>query len=583
MVRLSKDIRIGLLVGSVSVIGISIISAALLIPTRPQPMFGTLVPPTLLPTSPPPTATPVITNSALATIRADKDHPKLTIGILYNSPPFASLSTNGEIVGFEADIGRAIAQDWGIPTAPGSPPIFRQVTSQNGKALLLGGQIDMLMGRVIHTRDMEKSLDFSDTLFVSHEVALTMADNPANSITDLAGQTIGVTIGSPAAQALAEWQKNTKISLTVKPLGMLDDGIRLLINHEISAVIDDRWTLDARVRRVLNDVKLLNGSFRDEPYAIAIRPHDDSLRLLLDRTLQHLAANGQFDQIYKAWFPESILPANQRTIPIPWNGLADDKRTIDDFPTAITLPSQPVLPHMNAQKTIRVTGIGSPDAKGNLSMLDSFDQALVNEMAKRWGVTVQFVPGGSAQAEDQLASGAADLAVGIEPRWEAPDRVDFVGVYAAHGYRLMVANGRNIQSFSDMFSGGRNIGIYSDDPNAYDKAVAIAKSVGVAYLTKYPINSDDDIMNAIASGDLSAIFGDSLRVVPYALANPKLVTVTDTEYTRNPFSFAVPLNDSDFRALVAETLQDMAQDGTYQSLWKAQFNVGDPLPIVYWP
>jgi ABC-type amino acid transport substrate-binding protein len=74
-----------------------------------------------------------------------------------------------------------------------------------------------------------------------------------------------------------------------------------------------------------------------------------------------------------------------------------------------------------------------------------------------------------------------------------------------------------------------------------------------------------------------------MRVVPYALSNSKSVTVTDTEYTRNPFSFAVPLNDSDFRALVAETLQDMAHDGTYQSIFKAQFNVGNPQTVVYWP
>ncbi|MHB8628283.1 MAG: substrate-binding periplasmic protein [Aggregatilineales bacterium] len=583
MSRLSKVIRISSLLTLCSVVSLLAIGSMFTMSAAAQGTLVTLVPPTLLPTNLPPTAIPQFTTSALAAIRADKDHPKLTIGILYNAPPFASLDPNGEIVGFEADIGRAIAQDWGIPTAIGSPPIFRQVTRQNGEALLLSGQIDMLMGRVIHTREMEKTLDFSDTLFVSHEVALTLADNPANSITDLAGQTVGVVIGSPAEQALAEWQKSANVRLTVEPLGMLDDGIRLLINRQIGAVIADRWTLDARVRNVLNGVKLLNGSFRDEPYAIAIRPHDDSLRLLLDRTLQRLGANGHFDQIYKARFPESILPADQRTVPIAWNGLADDKRTINDFPTAITLPAQPVLPRMASQKTIRVAGIGSPDAKGNLSLLDGFDQALVNEMAKRWRVTVQFVPGGPAQAEDQVASGAADLAVGVEPRWESPDRVDFVGVYAVHGYRLMVANGRNIHSFADFFTGGRNIGIYSDDPNAFDKAVAIAKKVGVAYLGKYPVTTDDDIVNAIASGNLSAIFGDSMRVVPYALANPKLVTVTDTEYTRNPFSFAVPLNDSDFRALVAETLQDMARDGTYQSIFKAQFNVGNPQPVVYWP
>ena len=82
-------------------------------PVTAQSDLMTLVPPTLLPTDVPPTATPPVTISALAKMRADKDHPHLSIGILYNARPFSWLDSNGQVLGFEADIGRAIAQDWG--------------------------------------------------------------------------------------------------------------------------------------------------------------------------------------------------------------------------------------------------------------------------------------------------------------------------------------------------------------------------------------------------------------------------------------------------------------------------------------
>ena len=578
--------RSGLLLAGLLIVLVTL--AGSLPPAAAQSELSTLVPPTLIPTLVQPTATPLPPISALAHILADKDHPHLTIGILYNAPPFSSLTDTGDLVGFEADIGRAIAQDWGVQTTAGNLPIFRQVTRQNGLDQLASGQIDMLMGKIIHSRDAEKHFDFSNTLFVNHEVALTMGDNPASSITDLAGQPlpVGVVAGSPAEQALTAWQKQTNTTLKVQRLPLLDDGIRALGNRQLSAVVADRWELDARVGNgKVAGVKLLNGAFRDEPYAIAIRPGDDSLRLLIDRTLQRLTANGQLDAIYSQWFPPSILPPDQRSIPIPWTGLDDDKRTISDFPTDIVLPAQSVLTRITTQKTLRVAGINSPDATGKLSLLDTFDQALINEMAKRWGVTVTFVPGGTTSAEDQVASGAADLAVGLEAHWgtsTTPDRVDFVSVYAVHGYRLMVASARTIRTFSDMLI-SKNIGIYADDPKAFDLAVSIAKGVNVIDLRKYPITSDDDIVSGIANGDLNAIFGDSLRVIPYALANPTLVLVTDKEYTRQPLAFAVPRNDSDFRAMVAETVQDMAADGTYQALWKAQFNIGNPLSIGYWP
>jgi len=568
-----------------------------------QTSAGTLVPPTLVATLPPPTALPALTTSSLARMRADPAQLSLKIGILYNDPPFAALDTGGQLTGFSASLGQAIAQDWGIPTATGSPSIFVQVTRQNQLDLLQSGQIDLLMGPIVHTRALDKTLDFSDTIFINHQVALVNDDSPAKSINDLAGQTVGVVIGSEAETAIVSWQSQTKLTLKVTRLPLLDDGIRMLLAHQLAAVIDDRWTLDQRVRTVIQGIHLVDGSFADDPYAIAVRQHDNSLRLLINRSLQKLVKNGQLGQIYAVWFPESILPPSQRSLPIPWTGLSTDGRSIADFTTDLRPPAKSVIEMIQASHTLRVVGIGAPDSTGKLSLLDSFDQAMINEMAKRWGATVQFVGSGAGSAEDLLASGGADLAIGIEPHWGAlppppsdstasvptgtpaptPDRVDFVGVYAVHGYRLMTVNGRGIANLSDMFTGSRNLGVYTDDPAAFPTALALAKSAGIDSLNKFPISPGDDLIGEVAAGQLSAVFADSLRVVPYAAANSGVFGVTDKEYTRIPLAFAVPLNDSDFRALVAETLQDMSRDGTYQSIFKAQFNIGSPQPIDFWP
>ncbi len=562
-----------------------------LIPAAAQAPAPTLVPPTLFPTSIPPTAPPPSLDSALKRIRADKDKPRLTVGILYNAKPFASLAENGDVIGFEADLARAIAADWGVPS---DMPLFKQVTRQNGVKMLLNGDIDLLMGQVIHSRELDKTLDFSDTIFVNHQVALALESYTKTDISNLGGETVGVVVGSAAESAIAEWQKVTGIQVNVKRLALFDDGIKALSSGQINVFVDDRWNLDAQVGGgKVTGVKLLNGSFRDEPYAIAMRPYDDSLRSLVNRTLQRLARTDRFDQvydsrldqIYEQHFSRNDLPPDQRARPIIWKSLDEDKRSIDDFPTDIVIPAQSVLQTMAAQKVIRVTGIGAPDASGKLSALDTLNQALVNEIARRWGVTVQIVPVSAGSPEDLLASGGVDLAVGISAHWgstETPDRVDFVGIYATHGYRLMVVPIRKITGFSDLLT-NKNLGIFNDDPGAFPIAEKIAKTAGVINLQKVPLSSESDIPNLVANGTMSAIFADSLRAVPYAQANPNLVAVLDKEYTREPVAFAVPRNDSDFRALVETTLQDMAHDGTYQKIWKEQFNIGNPLSIGYWP
>src|SRR5258708_18604914 len=78
--------------------------------STPVPLI-TLVPPTLIPSPLPATRTPPPTQSALAGIKANN---RLTVGILYNIGRFATLTDTGEGHGFDAAIGQAIAEEWGV-------------------------------------------------------------------------------------------------------------------------------------------------------------------------------------------------------------------------------------------------------------------------------------------------------------------------------------------------------------------------------------------------------------------------------------------------------------------------------------
>jgi ABC-type amino acid transport substrate-binding protein len=523
--------------------------------------------------------------SALALIRQNKDRPRLRIGILYNAEPFASLSDTGDVIGFEADIGRAIAEDWGIPTGAGNPSLFRQVTRQNGVDLLERGEIDLLMGQMVITRDREKFLDFSHPYFMNSQVALALSSQPKRTLTDLGGSTIGVVLGTPSEAAVSQWAVQSGAQVTIKRVLMFDDGIRALVSGEIAVLVGDRWELDARVRGAgLSGLKLLEGVFQQEPYAIAIRNYDYALRMLVNRTLQRLAKSNRLDQLYAQWFPESILPKDRRVIPTVWNNLDDDKRSILDFPVEIAAPGAPVIARMNGSKVLRVGGLGQPNVTGSLAPIDAYGQAVVNDLARRWGVTAQFVPG---DAVDLLASGGADLAIGLEPRWgnnDLPDRVDYTAPYAMHGYRLLVVTQRNISGFGDLQIGlGKNIGIFADDEGSFAEAERVAKTAGVINLQKILIRDENEIPALVSQPLINSVFGDSLRLVPLAKKYSNFMTLLPQEYTREPISFAVPRGDSEFRVLVEITLQDMAREGIYQQLWNSQFGIGEPLPVIQYP
>ncbi|MFQ3535914.1 MAG: transporter substrate-binding domain-containing protein [Aggregatilineales bacterium] len=542
-------------------------AAAQDIPTR--------VPPTLVPPPPSPTPYPPITRSALARIR---ERERLIVGMPFNRKPFSGINALGVVEGFEADIARAIAEDWGVPLE------LRHVTRHTADAMLQSGAIDLLMGQQIIRRDAPEHIDFSHPIFVGLQVALAMADSPLQSITELGGQPIGVIVGSRGEEAFLEWSSANALQANVQRYAMLDDALAALGAGQIAALVDDRWALDQRVRLGgIQGVKLLQGAFRSEPYGIAMLRYDDSLRTLVNRTLQRLAASDRLRPIYDLWFPEGLMPLSDRVFPPVWPDLDADPRLLQDFPVDIVRPQRSVVEKLRDGEPLRVAGLGiPPDASGQVSLLERFNSALIFEMARRWGVQVALVQESYRNPEDVLASGGADLAVGLTPRWSSIDRVDYAAVYAQRGYRMFVRVQSGVQGFGDLRTGSRAIGTYADDPESFEIARNLAISVGINPQTIRSVRFSDEreAVTAVFNNSVRVFFGDALRVVPLAQANANRVTLTPRLYNPRPLAFGVPRNDVPFRMLVEATLQEMARDGTYERLWREHWNLGDPLPQI---
>ncbi|PJF38274.1 MAG: hypothetical protein CUN55_17850, partial [Phototrophicales bacterium] len=71
----------------------------------------TLVPPTLVPTAVTTPTSSLNNTSNLARVQQDG---VVRIGILYSEPSFGELTIRGEVIGFDADLARAIAEAWGV-------------------------------------------------------------------------------------------------------------------------------------------------------------------------------------------------------------------------------------------------------------------------------------------------------------------------------------------------------------------------------------------------------------------------------------------------------------------------------------
>ncbi len=518
---------------------------------RAQQPVPTLVPPTLVPVPEPPVVDFVPSESAIARILRDN---RVRVGVLFNEPPFGEFTVRGEVRGFDADLARRIAEAWEVELE------LVQVTRLNGIDLLKRGEIDLLIAAQVHRRETAAQVEFSHTYRVGRQVVLVRNDNPAERLLNLLNQRVGFVIGTESEAALQRWQQARGLTLLTQPFYTLDRALGALFAGEIDGVAGRYEQLLRVAGDGIFNAKVLDEPIELEPFAIAMTRQDANLRLLVNRTLQYLIKTGAMDALYTTYFQGVAFPIDVSPV---WAGLGDDAPKPQQFAQNVPFPQQYATPRILNEKVVRVAGFAAPapDASEGAKRVYQFHERLLSEIARRWGVRLEYVEGGDVF--ELLELGQADLAVGVLLDWSVAQRVDFSQPYMLSGDRLMVKRNSSITGFNELRN--RWVGIMHTDIGATERAQAWARSIN-ANIRIYSTFEQDAGAAILVQNNADAIYGDSIKLIPHLQANPDLLRLTERWYSRNYTGFALPRNDIDLRLLVDYTLQAMVEDGTLNSL-----------------
>jgi len=541
----------------------------------------TLIPPTLVPQTSSTREEILQTESVVARIRANG---VVNVGILYNQPPFGELNIRGDLVGYDADLARSIAQTWGVEIN------FIQVTRQPERLaeLLETGVVDMLVSALVHNRELDSLIEFSQTYHLGEQAIMVRRDDPAEKPADLANRRIGVVISTPAEDAVANWLKRAGFSVQINTYLTLDRAYTALAVGEIDGLVDS----DYRLRQVSigqpDLIKILAEPIQLEPFAIGFLRQDASMRDLINRTLQHLTSTGRMNEIHQVYFPGKVNNAR-----IIWKNLGDAPNP-SQYEAPIPFPSTYIVPRIQSGNAIRVAGVNDAPNTESERRLNTFYRELLIQIASRWGVTVEFVPSTSENALELVATGQADIAVGVEPDWTWANRVDFTQPYLWRGGRLMVEIGSNIRTFNDLR--GDKIIVPENQTGVADHAVAVAGTI-TATIETIP-QPESELANALFNEELkaSAVFGDSIILMAHIQAMPDRLELTltddgssprwynpsfinDRTFPPVPIVMATPYNDVDFRLLVNYTLQELIREGILKTMLQPLMQEKD-IPVL---
>ena len=232
--------------------------------------------------------------AASSTPQTDKVH---RVGMNAAFAPFGSVNEAGKIVGFDADIMQAIADQAGIKIVWVNTPwegIF---------STLAQGDIDIIASAVTITDERKQSMLFSDPYFEAKQVILVSPGKNIATPDDLKkANKVGVTTSTSADTVVQKiLGKTNKAIVRFESLPLL---LKEVDAGGVDAAVGDNGAVENYVK--FNSGKgfklVYSDQFDKEFYGIAVRKENAELITKINAALKTLRENGTYDKIYANYF-----------------------------------------------------------------------------------------------------------------------------------------------------------------------------------------------------------------------------------------------------------------------------------------
>ncbi|MGV2291415.1 transporter substrate-binding domain-containing protein [Trinickia sp. YCB016] len=222
-----------------------------------------------------------------------KQRGTLRIGLEGTFPPFNSKAANGELVGYDVDIAKAVAAKLGVK------PEFVTTEWSGIIAGLQAGKFDVIVNQVGVTDARKQTLDFSPAYTYSAAQLIQRKDDTRQfgSLEDLKGHKLGVGLGTnymDMAKSVA--------GIDVVTYPGAPEYLRDLAAGRIDAALNDRLMLAYLLKN--SQLPLRTGATvgAGNPSAIPFKKGNPKFAKAIDDAMTQLEADGTFSKISDKWF-----------------------------------------------------------------------------------------------------------------------------------------------------------------------------------------------------------------------------------------------------------------------------------------
>lgn len=218
------------------------------------------------------------------------------VGIDVTYPPF-EYEENGEYVGIDVDLIKAIAEDQGFEV---------ELSAMDFKGIipaLQAGQLDISMGGMSITDERKKVVDFTDPYFDAGVSLVVGEAATIQSLEDLKGQRVAVKKGTVGANYATSVQEEIGFEIV-----QFDDSPSMFLdvqNGNSVALFEDYPVISYAIAQQDLPLKIVGDRLNDDQYGIGVlKGENQDVLEKLNTGLQNLKDSGEYDEIIGKYLAE---------------------------------------------------------------------------------------------------------------------------------------------------------------------------------------------------------------------------------------------------------------------------------------
>ncbi|MEG1342171.1 MAG: ABC transporter substrate-binding protein [Pseudomonas sp.] len=229
----------------------------------------------------------------------------LRIGIEAAYPPFASKNDKGEIVGFDYDIGNALCAQMQVKC------VWNEVEFDGLIPSLKVKKIDAALSSMTITDERKKSVDFTHKYyFTSSRLVMKKGATVDDQYASLKGKTVGVQRATTTDRYATEVLEPKGI--VIKRYSNNEEIYMDLASGRVDAIFADTIPLDDFLSMPRGaDYAFVGPELKDPKYVgegagIAVRKGNEALVSKLNKAIDDIRANGEYQKIQSKYFKTDI-------------------------------------------------------------------------------------------------------------------------------------------------------------------------------------------------------------------------------------------------------------------------------------